>query len=391
VDEENNRKAGVIFSGNQKMNISSPPMLDLLSREEEEASHHASYAPSSLPVLSVCPLFKSGDNKIDNEDRDLGTKFHEVLEARLGGDNSPHELGVDGEERIQWAIDRIKMELTDEFPVELEHRLYLMSDDFSEVTFGTADVINGPRIWDLKTGLRRDDFYWMQLTCYALMLMRRDGYDKVECSMVYTRYRQIHTFVVTKEEAEGAIFGLLEHLNDDTEKRAVPNDHCNWCGNLTTCDEVKKRIDAVAGGREDWELEDYHSSRISDPVEMAKAWKLAKLMQKWCESVLFHAKEMMVTDGIPIPGLEIKERSGRRYIEDISTAFDQLQDLDQKEFMSACSIAVGKLEDAVATKRGISKYKAKKALNEELGENLKTGKSSIFLQEQKEKTNKRKK
>lgn len=359
--------------------------LRRIARDEEESDHHATFAPSSLPVLNVCPLFTSGsDKKIDNEDRDLGTRFHEVLEARLGGDESPHDLGVDGEERITWAIDKIRLATTSEYPVELEQRLYLMDDDFNEVTFGTADVINGPRIWDLKTGIRRDDFYWMQLACYALMLMRRDGYDRVECNIVYTRYRQIYTFEITLEEAEGAVFGLIDYLKDSTLKRAMPNDHCNWCENLISCEAVKKRVDAIKEGREDWELEDYHSSEITDPIQMSKAWKLAKLMEKWTESVFYHAKEMMVTHGIPIPDLEVKERAGRRYIEDILKAFEALDDLSKEDFMAACSIAIGKLEDAVAKTRGISKYKAKQALEDELGENLKQGASSVYLQEKKE-------
>ena len=366
------------------------------AENERDNKHHARYAPSSLPVLMICPSFVSGDNKERNDDRDLGTKYHTALEVAL---EELQERGISegwrdsldqaGKDAVGWAFNKIGMELSEQWPVEVEERLWLLDDDFNEITFGTADVINGPNVFDLKTGERKDDFYWIQLVCYAFMLMRRDGYKSVRVRILYTRFRQICVFEVTYEEAEAVVMGLISELEQPGMKREVPNDYCKWCSKFITCEAVKKRVDAINAGREDWEVEDYHTSNLGDPVEMKKAWKLAKLMKKWVESVEYHAKQMHEA-GRHLPQMRMTSRSGNRYINEILPAFDSLkEDLTKQEFLELCSVNVGRLEDALAEKRGISKGKAKKLIDELLGELVKRGRKSRFLQEIKTKnTNK---
>lgn len=361
-------------------------------------SHHKKFSPSSLPVLNICPLFESGgEGGGDTEDRDMGTVMHGYLARRLEikASGTPligrllpttqeGKIDLDGRERLDWAIDRIWMEVSSEWPVSIEQTLHLIDDDFNEVTYGTADVVNGPNIFDLKTGERNDEFYWFQLACYALMQMRAGGFDRARCHLVYTRWRQIYSFDVTREEAEEAVFGLIEYLESPAPKKPVPNDKCKWCSKQLTCEGPAAMAMAIASGREDWELENYHSSQINEPVEMAKAWRLAHLMEKWVEAVKFQAKQMALA-GIPLPGLVLKDRAGSRYVEGTpGDVYKVLTDakisIPREQFLEACSLALGKLEDIYVELEGGVKAAAKRKLNEALEPIMRAGKPIQFLQ-----------
>lgn len=339
------------------------------------SEHHATRSPSSLPMLSKCPCFEreGGSDKY----RDHGTKMHEAIANILQGKDGGALLTKDAD-NVMWAVDHVRAFATKEFPIEIEQRLSLSDDQFSLITFGTVDVINGDWIIDWKSLEAHD--YWYQMAAYALMLMQRSGHRRTTVDIGYLSDRQIERHIITKTEAEDKLGALFLEL-ENPYKKPKANEFCKWCKNLTTCEAVAGRVTAVANGRKDWEPEIYESSKIMDPEEMVKALKIANLLKEWCESVIYHAKEMAKAG--PLPGFEIKERKGNREIKDAVAAFEALDILEPNEFLSACTIGVGKLEEAIATKQKISARAAKNLLNETLGTLVTRGPSAWLLKQEK--------
>jgi hypothetical protein len=100
---------------------------------------------------------------------------------------------------------------------------------------------------------------------------------------------------------------------------------------------------------------------------MARALQVARVMEKWCESVRHHALKMRLS-GVEIPLHELRTRSGNRKINDALAAWGVVRDrVEPDRFIACCDVSLTKLEDAVAANapRG-GKAKAKHELCEAL-------------------------
>lgn len=331
---------------------------------------HHEYSPSRLNLLRKCEKF---ENRPPDPDRhsvmSRGTAMHETLAESLLGKRT--ELsGKDGE-GVAWARDFI---LSRHKPEELkvETKLHLLDEDMNEVTAGTPDVWVPPQIeggraflYDFKTGEGHD--YSTQMKAYASMAGYVSGAEVVEVSVLYADKKSAVTTHVHTESARQEIIALIDRVKKG-EGKETPNDFCGWCAKASTCPALTQRALAVADGREDWRLENYHSSQISTAVEMGKALHLAKLLEKWCESVHYHATKLAESGIIP-DGYEYARRSGSRYVADIQKAFER-SGLTPAEFMACCSVGVGDLSEAIAKRIGVSPATANKKLTAILGDAL---------------------
>ena len=100
---------------------------------------------------------------------------------------------------------------------------------------------------------------------------------------------------------------------------------------------------------------------------MARALQVARVMEKWCESVRHHALQMRLS-GVEIPGHELRTRSGTRKINDALAAWGVVRDrIEPDRFIACCEVSLTKLEETVAATapRG-GKAKAKQQLCESL-------------------------
>jgi hypothetical protein len=156
----------------------------------------------------------------------------------------------------------------------------------------------------------------------------------------------------------------------------TPNPYCGWCARKLTCPAFNERVLEIARNREDWKLDHYHSSEITDPREMSKALDLAPLVEKWAESVRFHAREMAIKQGRSIPGYEVATRSVRS-IPDIAMAY-KLAQIPPDMFLQCCKITLGELEKAYAQGRNISIAKAKTLMNEILAPVIVTSQTQLL-------------
>jgi CRISPR/Cas system-associated exonuclease Cas4 (RecB family) len=337
-----------------------------------EMLHHPTLSPSSMPMLEQCPCFERADDAISLEPkpkpisyRGHGNTMHKVFEAQLRGE----EPAVDGLtlhecEGIDWAVDYVRTHITTEHPIEIEQSLVLMDEAFRVITFGTGDVINGMRLFDLKTGDYHN--YWLQMACYALMQMDRMGVDEMMVLVMFTRFKKVHELVITREEAYRRIMAVVEAVTDP-DKKPKANPYCKWCRKVMTCEAI---IHLVSGT----EITRYE---IDDPNELGHSLRNARILKEWVSRIEEHAKRLALS-GTEIPGFELKSRAGAREIMDVKKAYE-LSGLGPDEFIMLCSLPVGALEDAIAVKEEIPKSRAKKLVNERLGEVLQRRPPSVHL------------
>lgn len=324
--------------------------------------------PSSLPILSQCPKFESGEAR---DYTDEGTKRHKALEALFKNDSGDSDrifesMGVDVEsqEGIQWAYEYINVNLpVNEFGLHIERPITLVADDFSKVMDGTVDYACGKHILDIKW---RDRNYREQLMAYSLGWMQEQGIDEVHCHILFMQSQRAETFTVKLDEC-WEVIKEIEAKISSPDAKPNPCEYCGWCGKAKECDALNNLAMEVVNGREDWVLENYHSSQIDSPIEMSKALLIARHVSKWAEAVEHHAKKMAIDGGVHIPGFKVQARKGRRVISDIGSAFNASR-LDQDEFLDCCVVSFSNLVEKHRVKENISKAAATKEMERFLGD-----------------------
>jgi hypothetical protein len=268
----------------------------------------------------------------------------------------------------QWVQDNMDMHRT-----KNEVRLSLMRD-FAKITFGTADFIgfdNESRLTviDYKSGQQRD--YYYQLITYALAAMQK--YGEAECRVVtlYGRTEDVHEFMILKEDAEAEVFALFDRLVEGGDPCLC--DYCGWCALNGSCEATAPAITAVATRYPEQPIdvtaiETFHASEITDPAQMAKVYELACAVYKWAESAKHHARQAAI-EGMEIPGFKLRAGAKRRHVSE-SMVVQAFQDsgLTREEFLSCCTVAVGKVEKIIGKKEGIKGNALKDEVNSRLAD-----------------------
>lgn len=330
--------------------------------------------PSALPILSQCPKFISSGPKDFTE---AGTQRHKAIEAILRDDNQAPlaELSSEDREGCQWAVDYIRMHAPmHDYPLYTEREMVLLDDDFNRVFPGRIDYSCGPHLFDIKS---RERNYDAQLCAYALMLMQECGWDKVYVHALFTVTQRAHKFEVEEVGAMNLVTNIIKSVRDP-EARPRPCDYCGWCARQLTCPEYVERVNAVVEGREDWKLENYHSSQIETPEGLAKALTLARTLKGWCEAVDYQAKDKAIKEGWQLPGYKLQDRAGRREIADIGAAFTAAA-LPQEEFLRACQVSFTSLVEVWMSMHGMKKAPAEREVQRRLGDIIQRRPSSTSL------------
>jgi hypothetical protein len=334
--------------------------------------------PSSLPILKHCPQFES-DN-IERDHSDAGTQRHLAL-RELNETGKPGEhcaaLDADSMEAVTWANDYIN--LNSNGPCVWEEKvtnavtILGVPIDIS----GTPDARDEQgNVFDLKSRYRDAGG---QMAAYADGIMTSEFEDSIKVHVLYTIPEGKPTaYTITADEALDTIWDILMPVIDGAP--AQPCDYCNWCSKVTTCEALTSRVEAVRAGRDDWELEQYHSSEIADPAQMSKALTLAKAIKKWAAAVEYHASVMSMKNG-GLPGFEQQTRKGKRAINDLSTAC-QLSQLTPDQFLSVCSAPLGKIKEKYHEVHGgeyVSKAACDRSIVDKLESVIEFGADSISL------------
>jgi len=335
-----------------------------------------SLRPSSLPALKECPQFESGPAKSFTKE---GTKRHEALGSMFKGEGKLSDdwkdvLDDESIEGIEWAYDYIKVKA----PMS-DHELYIervgevMDDCFNQVMQGTKDYECGPHLFDIKWRRRN---YREQMAAYALMMIQEFGWENITVHILFMESLKPQVFKLNEDECWEIINAVRISASDPTAQ-PVPCDYCSWCSHQLSCEAVNERVQAVVDGREDWELENYHASQITDPEELAKAIDIARTVKKWADAVEHFAKDYLFS-GKQIPGWEIKSKAGRRVVNSVEDAFS-LCAMEQGDFLKCCTVQFSKLVESRKVRDGISKHVAEKEIERMLGDVCGRSKSSYQL------------
>lgn len=337
--------------------------------------------PSSLPAIRQCGSYEAAPGGAAAE---AGTARHAALSALAGGDRSKLDaLPTDEREAVEWANDYIKAHATSAEAPIYERKLTMLDDDFNEVMRGTPDCVAGPDLFDLKW-FPAD--YSAQMAAYVVMRCQETGLEALTVHVMYGQTKRAHSYRI----AHNAALKIVSECLHKAGTPPTPCEFCDWCKHAATCPALLKRVEAVAAGREDWELASYHSSQIQEPAEMSKALKLARTLKDWCAAVEFHAKEMakrLDAAGQKLPGFTLRPKAGKKFVADIEAAYNAAG-LPQGKFLSCCDLRFNTskkapdkkgIEDVYSDFHGLKKAAAKRAIAEKLGAIIKTNGPSLEL------------
>lgn len=316
-------------------------------------------------MKSRCPLYEAGPA---GDAANRGTAMHASLAKLLGVEPTLDlfELSEGDKKEVEWAYDYIKGNTSETWPIEIEVKLSYHDPAMKKLYFGTGDVVNGPNIYDLKTG--EQHAYWHQMAGYALALMSEKGYSVVNINLLYSRFQKVKKYVITREQAEPAILDILTRAEDPNAK-PNPNEFCGWCKKNIVCSAVKERVNAIVSYN-DWKLDSYNPTEITkNPEELSKAIFLSRMMKKWVSAIDDVAK-----DHDQIPGFEWREVAGRKKIIDMAELFLSLgQDLGHihlDQFLKKCSISMSALAEFISDQKGLSAKEAKAYIEKKFSNNI---------------------
>lgn len=329
-------------------------------------NHHPTLSPSNFPMLSKCPCFVSGEV---GEAAQAGTRQHEFLVELLTGSNGPFpELPEEEVAQVEWAAERVRLQTGDGRLVE--ERLSLVGDDFEEITFGTADIVDvvnraaGDRLvlMDYKSG--EDHGYRPQMAVYARMAMFRFGKSVCEVHELYGRRQFDKQYDMSIADTD-FILDIISSVNNP-DKQPSMNKFCGWCARQGDCTETSGAIVTVATEYEPdnpaaklplSEVATWHASQITDPRQMAIVLDVANYLSNWSDAVKAHARKAAI-DGMEIPGYRLKDGRAVRKFVNIADAFNA-SGLEADEFLGCCTASVPDVEKVLIKKSGLKGKAAK--------------------------------
>ena len=333
------------------------------NENEQRPKHHPTMPPSAMNALVKCPFYKS--NPAGSDAAKKGTDQHAYAEALLRNDDNEANrcgaiLDADGRANAEWYAEHVRANAGDDLEVEVAAEL--QDKNYGVITYGTIDAASRDEIWDYKSGEERG--YNYQMAAYALMRMRQKGLKEVTAHICYGKTKKIVSETYTEESAWDMVETVLAIINNP-ERQEMPNEYCAWCEKSVSCPALTRHVTVVAAkyAPEDSDkIKMWEPSEMSDPSQVSRALYIARIVGPWASNVEKRAKEL-IEKGENVPGWSIMEKRGARQVKDILTAF-QLCGLPEQAFLSACTVGIGKLEEAFATTKGMKKAVAKRELNE---------------------------
>jgi hypothetical protein len=348
--------------------------MDTIIPTPAEDRPHAEHSPSSLSLKEVCPGFRP-DSKASVASEE-GSRCHHALETSKDDGLDDEQLQVVGMCRDYVAGVEADARAHGDVTILREEKLTIAGG----LTFGTADLVivsakaTAADLIDFKFGRNpvADAEDNVQMQCYALGVFEKfPGVQTVNVHILLPRRDEVSTAAYHRADVPRLRLRIETIIAraSQPDPELHPTDGCLWCARKATCKALHNHALTLASGYSD-ELvipDQVHPSNITDPSIMARALQVARVMDKWCESVRHHALKMRLS-GVEIPGHELRSRSGNRKITDALAAWGAVRDrIDPDRFIACCEVSLAKLEDEVAAKaqRG-GKAKAKHELCESL-------------------------
>jgi hypothetical protein len=319
---------------------------------------HAPLSPSSLANRERCPGFQNDESSEVHPVTLRGTAMHEAMETG----KSDH-LEINDRECVSMCEDFLAG-LQEGRPNALIQQEVSLETGFPEI-YGICDwlMVEGTSAWlvDFKFGynLVSEPDENPQAVAYTLgVFLREPQVEAVDFYFLIPRCDAVLHHRFTRSDIPWMRLRLetirARVLSPEKDYNPQPG-LCEYCGFRAQCPALMNKVLPLARKYQGDHYElpaEVHSSAITDPQDMAKALRLAQLLDKWVESVKRHALEMRLERGIEIPGFELAERAGRRSVTNLLAAWEvaQAEGVTLDEFLTACDVSVTKLEDLYAAK-----------------------------------------
>lgn len=323
-----------------------------------------------------------------------GTRIHKALET--GDWTALNMEETDTAEMCQTQMHRIYCEWLGSHEESAEHlyrekRLGLtvigavreVTPD-SPATFiftGMADVIavDGKRalVIDYKTGraevpLAKDN---AQLVSLAVLVHRFYGVEEVQVAIVqpWAGKPTVADFggnALTL--AHGWLMESLERAKNSTEDDINPGDHCTYCKAAHVCPKTRKmalqeveRIDpaSIAGLPAKEQASAMWARALAlTPAQHIAAYRGLEIIGRYAAKVKSTFRQRV--EAGEIPGFTIETKLGNREITDAQKAFTALEALGVtvEDVLEACSIPIGKMEEAARKRSGIKSQTDKRTV-----------------------------
>lgn len=277
-------------------------------------------------------------------DADGGHKRHTALKSLLEGDEMPvDELEEEEGDAVRWAADYIKMVAPiRDYPIRFETHVNPLGDDLQPLfeNGGTADVICGPELFDFKW---RPRDYTAQMAAYSLDIFQSSNFERVRVHLLFGHTKRHEVYWLDEPSARDLVTGIIQRVANNPEP--TPCDYCGWCANRLTCPALLKRARFVSANYAEepllTQVANWHPSEMTKPEDIALGllvWR--KILHVWGKSMEYHALKA-ATNGVDLPGFELKDGQGKGYISDIPEAH-RLSGLPSEEFLKACDLRLNK-------------------------------------------------
>lgn len=329
------------------------------------------FPPSALENFEASSCFEP-DRFVATPFTESGQRVHKIAETgdlSKGADPEEEELG-------QKCLDYAALF---KGKVWKEQRLTIRPG-----TYGLADhvVLNGNHIdlidWKAGNYKQASAEVNFQQQAYVIALFNlHPTVSSITVHLVYPRRDELSRHTYQRRELPK----LTNRLEDTvaavqaarTSGERTVSVACRNCAKKGGCPAfAQKAADVASKYNNDLVVPDFatHASQVTDAKMMGHLLNVKKTMEEWCASVDFHAKKLMLEQGVTPEGYEMKHRKGRGELTDALAVYGAVMDvLVPEEFMPACSVSIAKLKKAYRekAKRGFKKQ-AEEDLEEKLAE-----------------------
>ena len=316
-------------------------------------AHHPTLAPSSWPAIIHCGHYQSRNDTTDSNSH--GTEQHKLLEDYL---HSRVRLkdGDPSHQQIAWAVREV-CRIVGISEADLlrgivagtwrtEQRIVLVDEDWTLLTFGSADLVGPDWIFDLKSLYGGKDAY-EQMCAYALGEMDARGLDEICVGVVHSALHESESYLVTRMDALAVRDAVIARRKNPGRPRK--NDRCTFCAKQAGCPEWTVLAQSMPVPSEPMSIRDACALLDKPVAELTEAdrYQISALdlwlrsAKGWLEVTHDRIKKM-VLDGVEIPEMRVVERAGKAEVEDVGKAFDLLN-VPTSVFMAACDLSLPKI------------------------------------------------
>lgn len=338
----------------------------MTTKEPTTERTHAPLAPSKLKNLELSPQWIPDPDAEEHPLTAAGTRMHKCLET--WDDTELQE----GEKEL---VEKCR-EFIDQFDGEKHEELKL---DITKDCWGYCDLVfiegNIATLIDYKFGmsLQEDAETNPAAQAYVVGIFNRwPNVETVEVSYLYPRLDLISSAIYRRKDVPKILLRIATIEARVKAGQCEPHvETCTYCGRKADCDYLHKFALPIATRYHEKHPdlampEKYDPSLISDPVTMSKAMAMAQVMERWADSVKFHALKLRQESGQDIPGYDYRTRAGKTRIVAPLIAWKTVEgQVTQEEFLEACEVSAKDLADAAAKKaeRGNKKSVRESVLN----------------------------